>query len=159
MITHDTATNTWSFTHGSQQYTGFASREQAAEALYDAERGQAPHSPLFLDLKSWIDAHFDAEPQPATDPNADEEEIIDIVSRLLQGHQPDPQSLPDGVGAIVYSIFAQCCAGIKQLNLPPDLIFDVLDPVATAIDRLSSPETVGALVVAWATAEREDQPC
>jgi hypothetical protein len=61
MITHDAATNTWSFTHGQQTYRGYASREQAAEAQYDVEHGKSIHSPLFLDLKAWIDAKLDEE--------------------------------------------------------------------------------------------------
>jgi hypothetical protein len=32
--------NTWSFTHGARSYVGYATREQAAEALYDLERGK-----------------------------------------------------------------------------------------------------------------------
>jgi hypothetical protein len=38
MITHDTETG-WGFTHGAQSYIGYATREAAAEALYDLERG------------------------------------------------------------------------------------------------------------------------
>jgi hypothetical protein len=43
-ITHSPETG-WGFTHGQQTYTGFATREAAAEALYDVERGIEPSAP------------------------------------------------------------------------------------------------------------------
>jgi len=40
-ITHEPETG-WGFTHGAQTYTGYATREDACEALYDLERGRQP---------------------------------------------------------------------------------------------------------------------
>jgi hypothetical protein len=39
-IIHDPETG-WGFTLGTQPYVGYATREEACEALYDAERGKA----------------------------------------------------------------------------------------------------------------------
>lgn len=38
-VTHEPETG-WGFTHGAQTYTGYATREEACEALYDLERGR-----------------------------------------------------------------------------------------------------------------------
>src|SRR5262245_22370724 len=38
-ITHEPQTG-WGFTHGAQTYTGYTTREEACEVLYDLERGR-----------------------------------------------------------------------------------------------------------------------
>jgi hypothetical protein len=85
-ITHDPETG-WGFTHGNQPYVGYATRDEACEALFDLEHGKA-RSPLFYELRTWIRETCDAE-------DADDDDTRCTYSETRAGILAERMESPD----------------------------------------------------------------
>jgi hypothetical protein len=154
----------WTFTLGRETFGPYSTRDQAAEALYDLQRGRPAVSPEQIIIDT-IDRALQADDDRIAlareadrlldaDDLAKLDRAVQILGRdavLAQlDRQPDPHSIPESVAKVSYPLFAACCARIETLGLAPQLLDAAIDQVVELIDQLTSPATVAALARAWA---------